>query len=89
MCRRIVLHLEIVHLLQKLQYFFACLVSERGWHCNNNVYLLLYLCVCQPLRVRGCILTLVERMDEEFNKVMQNTDPHSQGELYQKKTRII
>lgn len=37
----------------------------------------------QPLRVRGCILTLVERMDEEFTKIMQNTDPHSQGELRQ------
>ena len=35
--------------------------------------------VCQPFRVRGCILTLVERMDEEFTKIMQNTDPHSQG----------
>jgi len=33
----------------------------------------------QPLRVRGCLLTLVERMDEEFTKIMQNTDPHSQG----------
>ena len=32
------------------------------------------LCVC------GCIFTLVERMDEEFTKIMQNTDPHSQGE---------
>ncbi|XP_074424010.1 eukaryotic translation initiation factor 3 subunit C-like protein [Larus michahellis] len=32
----------------------------------------------QPYRVRGCILTLVERMDEEFTKIMQNTDPHSQ-----------
>lgn len=36
--------------------------------------------VPQPFRVRGCILTLVERMDEEFTKIMQNTDPHSQGE---------
>ncbi|KAJ7984479.1 hypothetical protein DPEC_G00355250 [Dallia pectoralis] len=32
----------------------------------------------QEYRVRGCILTLVERMDEEFTKIMQNTDPHSQ-----------
>ncbi|XP_041036044.1 eukaryotic translation initiation factor 3 subunit C, partial [Carcharodon carcharias] len=32
----------------------------------------------QPYRVRGCILTLVERMDEEFTKIMQSTDPHSQ-----------
>ncbi|XP_024904185.1 eukaryotic translation initiation factor 3 subunit C [Pteropus alecto] len=30
--------------------------------------------VDQPLRVRGCILTLVERMDEEFTKIMQNSD---------------
>ena len=32
----------------------------------------------QPLHVRDCILTLVERIDEEFTKIMQNTDPHSQ-----------
>ncbi|XP_047231998.1 eukaryotic translation initiation factor 3 subunit C isoform X2 [Girardinichthys multiradiatus] len=32
----------------------------------------------QPFRVRGCVLTLIERMDEEFTKIMQNTDPHSQ-----------
>ncbi|XP_043940995.1 eukaryotic translation initiation factor 3 subunit C [Protopterus annectens] len=32
----------------------------------------------QPIRVRGCVLTLAERMDEEFTKIMQNTDPHSQ-----------
>ncbi|KAK9395475.1 eukaryotic translation initiation factor 3 subunit C [Crotalus adamanteus] len=32
----------------------------------------------QLLRIRGCILTLVERMDEEFVKIMQNTDLHSQ-----------
>uniref|UniRef100_A0A8C6QTN8 PCI domain-containing protein n=1 Tax=Nannospalax galili TaxID=1026970 RepID=A0A8C6QTN8_NANGA len=32
----------------------------------------------QPLRLRGCILTLVERMDEEFTKIMQSADPHSQ-----------
>lgn len=38
------------------------------------------LCIFQPYRVRGCILTLAERMDEEFTKIMQNTDPHSQGE---------
>ncbi|KAG7277564.1 hypothetical protein CRUP_013882 [Coryphaenoides rupestris] len=36
----------------------------------------------QPFRVRGCILTLVERMDEEFTKIMQNTDPHSQGLMH-------
>lgn len=39
----------------------------------------LSVCVVQPFRVRGCVLTLVERMDEEFTKIMQNTDPHSQG----------
>uniref|UniRef100_A0A8V5H0N6 Eukaryotic translation initiation factor 3 subunit C n=1 Tax=Melopsittacus undulatus TaxID=13146 RepID=A0A8V5H0N6_MELUD len=39
----------------------------------------------QPYRVRGCILTLVERMDEEFTKIMQNTDPHSQEYVEQLK----
>lgn len=41
---------------------------------------LLFWGVSQPFRVRGCPLTLVERMDEEFTKIMQNTDPHSQGD---------
>lgn len=34
--------------------------------------------VDQPLHVCDCILTLVERMDKEFNNIMQNTDPYSQ-----------
>ncbi|CAN7985158.1 unnamed protein product, partial [Ixodes hexagonus] len=30
-----------------------------------------------PYRVRGCILTIVERMDEEFTKMLQGCDAHS------------
>lgn len=30
-----------------------------------------------PYRVRGCILTIVERMDEEFTKMLQACDAHS------------
>jgi len=30
-----------------------------------------------PLRIRGCILTMVERMDEEFIKMLQACDAHS------------
>jgi len=30
-----------------------------------------------PFRVRGCILTMVERLDEEFNKMLQACDAHS------------
>ncbi|XP_063048781.1 eukaryotic translation initiation factor 3 subunit C isoform X4 [Engraulis encrasicolus] len=54
---------------------------------NNNIFIgeniaedseSLAVSEAQPFRVRGCILTLVERMDEEFTKIMQNTDPHSQ-----------
>uniref|UniRef100_A0A673WYR0 Eukaryotic translation initiation factor 3 subunit C n=1 Tax=Salmo trutta TaxID=8032 RepID=A0A673WYR0_SALTR len=54
---------------------------------NNNIFIgeniaedseNLAIADSQPFRVRGCILTLVERMDEEFTKIMQNTDPHSQ-----------
>jgi translation initiation factor 3 subunit C len=28
-------------------------------------------------RVRGCILTIVERLDEEFTKLLKECDPHS------------
>jgi len=30
-----------------------------------------------PLRIRGCMLTMVERMDEEFIKMLQACDAHS------------
>ena len=30
-----------------------------------------------PYRVRGCILTIVERMDDEFTKMLQACDAHS------------
>ncbi|XP_022339247.2 eukaryotic translation initiation factor 3 subunit C-like isoform X2 [Crassostrea virginica] len=30
-----------------------------------------------PYRIRGCILTVVERMDEEFTKMLQACDAHS------------
>lgn len=31
----------------------------------------------EPYRVRGCVLTVVERMDEEFTKMLQACDAHS------------
>lgn len=30
-----------------------------------------------PYRVRGCVLTIVERLDEEFTKLLKECDPHS------------
>lgn len=30
-----------------------------------------------PFRIRGCVLTLVERLDEEFTKMLQACDAHS------------
>ncbi|NP_001171836.1 eukaryotic translation initiation factor 3 subunit C [Saccoglossus kowalevskii] len=30
-----------------------------------------------PFRVRGCVLTLIERLDEEFTKMLQGCDAHS------------
>jgi translation initiation factor 3 subunit C len=35
------------------------------------------LFVSPPYRVHGCILTLIERMDEEFTKMLQGCDAHS------------
>lgn len=33
--------------------------------------------VTPPYRVRGCVLTLIDRMDEEFTKMLQACDAHS------------
>lgn len=30
-----------------------------------------------PYKLRGCILTVVERLDEEFTKLLKECDPHS------------
>lgn len=30
-----------------------------------------------PYRIRGCTLTIVERLDEEFTKLLKECDPHS------------
>lgn len=31
----------------------------------------------EPYKVKGCILTVIEKMDEEFTKILQNADAHS------------
>lgn len=30
-----------------------------------------------PFKLRGCVLTVVERLDEEFIKLLKECDPHS------------
>lgn len=30
-----------------------------------------------PYKLRGCILTVLERLDEEFTKLLKECDPHS------------
>lgn len=30
-----------------------------------------------PYKMHGCVLTLVERLDEEFTKLLKECDPHS------------
>lgn len=50
---------------------------------NNNVVVGEHIAeeseavVAAPYRVRGCCLTVVERMDEEFTKMLQGCDAHS------------
>lgn len=45
-------------------------VSENIMEDSENVE-------ASPYRVRGCILTVVERLDEEFTKMLQACDAHS------------
>lgn len=30
-----------------------------------------------PYKIRGCVLTSVERLDDEFTKLLKECDPHS------------
>lgn len=30
-----------------------------------------------PYRIKGCVLSMVERLDDEFTKILQNADCHS------------
>ncbi|XP_056016697.1 eukaryotic translation initiation factor 3 subunit C-like isoform X1 [Ostrea edulis] len=45
-------------------------IGEHILEENENV-------TTEPYRVRGCVLTVVERMDEEFTKMLQACDAHS------------
>jgi len=40
-------------------------------------------------RIRGCALTLTERMDEEFTKMLQSVDPHSPDYIERLKDEIL
>lgn len=31
----------------------------------------------KPYRIRGCVLTACERLDDEFTKLLKECDPHS------------
>ena len=44
--------------------------------------------VAPPYRVHGCVLTLIERMDEEFTKMLQGCDAHSPEYLERLKDEI-
>lgn len=30
-----------------------------------------------PYKISGCVLTMIERLDEEFTKLLKECDPHS------------
>jgi len=42
-----------------------------------------------PYQVHGCTLTLTERMDEEFTKMLQGVDPHSPDYIERLKDEIL
>ena len=41
-----------------------------------------------PYQIRGCVLTIVERLDEEFVKLLKECDPHS-NEYVQRYTKFV
>merc|ERR1712168_1407206 len=42
-----------------------------------------------PYRVRGCVLTLIEKMDEEYTKMLQACDAHSTEFVERLKTETV
>ncbi|XP_060068730.1 eukaryotic translation initiation factor 3 subunit C-like isoform X2 [Ylistrum balloti] len=60
-----------------IKKLLGVLVENRDITIGDNILEESEILDVSPYRVRGCILTLVERLDEEFTKMLQACDAHS------------
>ena len=63
---------ELLELIEALTEHKEISIGENISEESENVQNLE-----EPLRVRGCVMSMVERMDEEFTKMLQGCDCHS------------
>lgn len=64
-------------LLDVMQDLIAILISSKNITLSETVYEEQEEYENAPYMLRGCILTAVERLDDEFTKLLKECDPHS------------
>lgn len=64
-------------LLEEIQALLQLLLEHDEVHLSESILDELEEYEKTPYKIRGCMLTAVERLDDEFTKLLKECDPHS------------
>lgn len=64
-------------LLEEIQALIKLLLAHEDIHLSETVLDENEEYETSPFKIRGCMLTSVERLDDEFTKLLKECDPHS------------
>ncbi|XP_052861775.1 eukaryotic translation initiation factor 3 subunit C [Anopheles cruzii] len=64
-------------LLEEIQALLKLLLEHQDVHLSESVLDETEEYDTAPFKIRGCMLTAVERLDDEFTKILKECDPHS------------
>ncbi|XP_058120521.1 eukaryotic translation initiation factor 3 subunit C isoform X1 [Anopheles ziemanni] len=64
-------------LLEEIQALLELLLEHEEVHLSESILDELEEYETAPYKIRGCMLTAVERLDDEFTKLLKECDPHS------------
>ncbi|XP_034827516.1 eukaryotic translation initiation factor 3 subunit C [Maniola hyperantus] len=64
-------------LVENVDQMVTLLLSHEDMVFNESILEENEQLVTPPYRVRGCLLTALERLDDEFTKLLKECDPHS------------
>lgn len=64
-------------LLEEVQALIKLLLANEDIHLSETIIEENEEYETVPYKIRGCILTAVERLDDEFTKLLKECDPHS------------
>ncbi|XP_050091177.1 eukaryotic translation initiation factor 3 subunit C [Anopheles aquasalis] len=64
-------------LLEEIQALLQLLLEHEDVHLSETVLDEHEEYESAPFKIRGCMLTAVERLDDEFTKLLKECDPHS------------